>query len=190
MDQSSDQKGIAMQRVLPMLLVAVIGLSASPALADNKCIDVRTGINLPSPAFEANIPGREAFDYSFPSSSQIDYFAKVGFDSIRLAINWERLQSELYESLDHTYIAGIISVPDSAAENRADVLIDRHNYARYRRELIGSDAVELTRVGRAVALAPSLTDVGHCMIRKGNEGVRSRAMTSAETRANVGRSLW
>jgi endoglucanase len=176
----------------PWLLAALIVVLTVPALAETKCTEIRTGINLPSPAFGSNIPGREGFDYRFPTSSQIEYFSKVGFDSIRLAIKWERLQPELHGSLDQKYLAGIISVLDSAAENRVDVLIDIHNYARYRKELIGSDAVPASaffdvwqRLARAVSSHKALYAYGlmnepfntkglwHQVAQSGVDGIRS-----------------
>jgi len=120
------------------------------------CPNARTGVNLAGAEFGRNIPGVEGTDYRFPTREQVEYFAKVGFNSIRLPVKWERLQPQLGGELDSRYLAGIRSVLDSAEERDMDVLIDLHNYARYRGELVGSEDVParmLFDVWRRVALA-------------------------------------
>jgi endoglucanase len=128
-------------RLISKLLAAAICLCTSLVFAAGTCSDARTGINLAGAAFGTNIPGREGFDYRFPTGDQIAYFTKVGFESTRLSITWERLQPALNGPLDQKYLAGIVAFLDSAAANGTDVLVDLHNYARYRGEIIGSDAV-------------------------------------------------
>ncbi len=153
--------------LLAILLAAITGLCAAPVSAGDKCIDARTGINLAGAGFGTNVPGREGIDYRFPTGSQISYYTQIGFKSLRLSILWERLQPSLNGPLDRRHLAGIISFLDGAAANGVDVLIDLHNYARYRGELIGSDAVPASaffdvwqRIARALSTHKALYAYG------------------------------
>lgn len=153
--------------LIARLLFAIVGLCVSLAFADDKCVDARTGINLAGAGFGTNIPGREGFDYRFPTSSQISYYAKIGFKSLRLSILWERLQPSLNGPLDRRYLEGIVSFLDGAAANGVDVLIDLHNYGRYKGELIGGDAVPASafldvwqRIARALSTHKALYAYG------------------------------
>lgn len=125
-----------MNRILSLSL----GLCLCLGAAAHACDDASVGINLAGAEF-GKIPGREGVDYRFPTASQVAYFSAAGFRSIRLPVRWERLQPALMMSLDRKYLDGMLSVFDSAAANGMDVLIDLHNYARYRNELVGSAAV-------------------------------------------------
>lgn len=116
----------------------LISLQTLSGFAGDQCREGPAGINLAGAEFGKSIPGQEGHDYYFPSGSQIAYYKRIGFRSIRLPILWERLQPELNGPLDQQYLAGIISVLKSAAENGMTVVIDLHNYAHYQGKVLGS----------------------------------------------------
>ena len=56
------------------------------------------GVNLAGGEF-GKVPGTYATDYIYPAPANIDYFAQLGFNLIRVPIRWERLQPTLGASL-------------------------------------------------------------------------------------------
>ncbi len=133
-----------MRRLRTSLFLAVLTcLGALPSLAWwGQCPQsIAAGINLAGAEFGKNIPGREDYDYFFPTKDQMAYYKKMGFRAIRLPVMWERLQPKLNGDLDQEYLEGIISVLKSAADNGMTVLVDLHNYARYRGQIVGGPAV-------------------------------------------------
>jgi endoglucanase len=105
---------------------------------------------------------------------------------------WERLQPALNGPLDAKYLAGIVTFLDGAAANGVDVLIDLHNYARYERQLLGSEAVPASaffdvwqKLARAVSSHKALHAYGlmnepyntkglwHQVAQSGVDGIRS-----------------
>jgi endoglucanase len=106
------------------------------------------GINLPTAAFgETAIPGTYAKDYIYPEPSTIAYFAGEGMNVLRLAVLWERLQHTLKGELDEDEMARIDSVIESARANGMRVILDVHNYARYRGKIIGPRGVPPAALG-------------------------------------------
>jgi len=99
------------------------------------------GINLPSAAFGQNVPGTFGTDYMYPTSDHIDYYADRGFDNVRIAFLWERIQSEQNGPLDPVELARLDAVVDHATARGLEVVLDPHNYAFRDGALIGSDAV-------------------------------------------------
>jgi endoglucanase len=90
---------------------------------------------------EAHLPGTYNTDYIYPSVSSVAYFAGKGMNMVRLPFRWERLQPTLMQALDATELARLTTFVDGATALGTTVLLDPHNYARYRGDLIGSDAV-------------------------------------------------
>ncbi len=60
---------------------------------------------------------------------------------VRLPFRWERLQPTLSQGFDAAELSRLGSFVDEATSRGATVLLDPHNYARYRGQLIGSSAV-------------------------------------------------
>jgi len=106
------------------------------------------GVNLAGAEF-GNVPGRFSFDYAYPPSSTIDYFAGLGFNLIRVPFRWERMQPKLGAPLADEEQARLSAVVAHAASRGMSVILDPHNYARRRIEddswkadhFIGTDAV-------------------------------------------------
>ncbi len=130
-------------RCLFMLIFVSASLTlSSSTFADDHCQNP-IGINLAGPEFGKTTPGRLGYDYFFPTEEEIIYFKKLGFRSIRLPIMWERLQPQLDGPLDKLYLAGITLVLDMAAKEDMSVVVDLHNYGRYRDHVVGSSEVPI-----------------------------------------------
>ena len=89
------------------------------------------------PEFSNRDPGTHGRDYIYPSERTIAYFAEQGLGLLRLPIRWERLQPELGQPLLAAEVKRIHQVLHLAAEHGAHVILDLHNYARYRLVLSG-----------------------------------------------------
>lgn len=111
------------------------------ASADAACTGRSRGINLvPLPTGWYN----NAVEMKFPEESHIVYFRNVGMNAIRLPLYWEEMQPILNGQLNPRYIQNTREFLDKAHANGMKVLIDLHNYARYRNVLIGSADVPVT----------------------------------------------
>jgi len=96
------------------------------------------GVNLAGLDFGQNIPGTEGKDYIVPTNSEVDYFTSKGMNVFRLPFLWERLQPSLNGNFDQNYFNYIDKFVNYATGKGASVLLDVHNYARYRGQVIGS----------------------------------------------------
>lgn len=74
-------------------------------------------------------------------SSFLKYFRGWGMTTVRLPFRWEYLQPELMGPLDKEELEELKVTVFHLRQYRAKILIDMHNYARYKNELIGSEAV-------------------------------------------------
>jgi endoglucanase len=106
------------------------------------------GVNLAGGEF-GTVPGAYAKDYIYPSPADIDYYAQLGFNLIRVPFRWERLQPALNAPFNSADQALLLAAVAHAASNGLSVVLDTHNYARRRladdgwtkEHLIGSDEV-------------------------------------------------
>ena len=89
------------------------------------------------PEFSNRNPGICGRDYIYPSEPTITYFAQQGLGLLRLPFRSERLQPELGQPLDAAELQRIHQVLHLAAEHDAQVILDLHNYARYRMVVSG-----------------------------------------------------
>lgn len=102
------------------------------------CQPVMRGINLvPLPSGWYN----GASEFKFPTATHIAYYKGVGMNAIRLPITWEAIQPSLYGELNERYVMHALEFLDMADTQGMKVLIDLHNYGRYQKNLIGSEAV-------------------------------------------------
>lgn len=120
-----------------LLACAGVGLAAQ-ASAQVGCERV-TGINLAGGEFAPTVlPGTYGKEYRFPSLEQMYYYKNLGFTAIRLPILWERLQRAQFSGLDKTYLDLLKATLDRADVAGMKVVIDLHNYGKYRGLQIGS----------------------------------------------------
>jgi aryl-phospho-beta-D-glucosidase BglC (GH1 family) len=86
------------------------------------------GVNL-SGAEDGNpVTGVMNDDYIYPTTSEIDYFASLGLDTIRIPVSWQRLQPTQDGPLDTTQLAQLAKLVAYAASKDITVDIDLHNY--------------------------------------------------------------
>lgn len=76
--------------------------------------------------------GRHGQEYVFPQKETMAYFASRGLRIIRLPLSWERLQPILGAGLDQSYTGRVLEQLDTAAFHGCKVVLDLHNYGRYR----------------------------------------------------------
>lgn len=104
------------------------------------------GVNLAGAEFGADkIPGVYNVDYTYPDSSNLDYYNSKGLNLVRLPFLWERLQPTLNGALDPAELGRIDGVVAAAKARGMQIILDPHNYDRYRLNgtlyLIGSSQV-------------------------------------------------
>jgi Ca2+-binding RTX toxin-like protein/aryl-phospho-beta-D-glucosidase BglC (GH1 family) len=101
------------------------------------------GINLSGAEFGGNT-GQYGWNYIYPSTSSIQYYASKGVDLIRLPFKWERLQPTLGGDLDQAELTRIKVVLQTAQENGMKVVLDVHNFGEYFGAKLGSDVLPIT----------------------------------------------
>lgn len=113
-------------------------------LAHGGCLDSSLkGTNLSGAEFASQkLPGVLGYDYAYPTRNDLVFFKSTGMNLIRLPFRWERVQHSLKGPLDTAEVAQIARVIGWAHELDLCILLDLHNYASYRSQKIGSDAVE------------------------------------------------
>jgi endoglucanase len=100
------------------------------------------GVSLAGAEFgESEFPGAYDTNYTYPKASSAAYFSAKGMNLVRLPFRWERLQPELKRSFDARELARIKAFVSSVTATGMYVLLDPHNYARYRGNIVGSAAV-------------------------------------------------
>jgi endoglucanase len=99
------------------------------------------GVNLAGAEFGGTLPGTEGSDYQFPTTAEVDTFVAKGMNAFRVGFLWERLQPALYGTFDATYAARLDALVAHATSRGARVIVNPHNFARYRGQLVGSSAV-------------------------------------------------
>ncbi|MDF2440422.1 MAG: endoglucanase [Abditibacteriota bacterium] len=108
----------------------------------------RFGVNIAGAEFGGGtLPGVHGVNYTYPSASVLEYYRSKGRTLFRLPFHWERLQHSLNGPLDNDELGRLRSVLRAAQQRRMHVILDVHNYGRYRAanaeksEIIGSPAV-------------------------------------------------
>lgn len=104
------------------------------------------GVNMAGAEFQSRrIPGTYGTDYEYPRREEIDYFLNKGMNAFRLPFRWERLQPDLAQPFVEAELRRLDAVVSHATGRGAHVILDPHNYARYRSKLIGSEEVPTER---------------------------------------------
>ena len=100
------------------------------------------GINIAGAEFTSSeLPGKHNTHYFFPNAGDFDKWSLKGIKSVRFPIKWERLQPVLNGEFDPTYAGLIDTMFSRAASANIDIILDVHNYGRYRKNIIGSAEV-------------------------------------------------
>lgn len=155
-------RGLADRLVgLPVMLFLLF--TACPSFADCLSGARLAGVNLAGAEFNsARLPGTLYKDYVYPTISDLRYFQSIGVNAIRLPFRWERLQPTLFGELSATEVKSLQRVVESASSLGVCVILDVHNYASYRGNVIGSESVPVAAFldlwMRIYAAFPSATE--------------------------------
>ena len=68
------------------------------------------GVNLAGAEFGSNVPGVFGTDYTYPTHTEIDYYAAKGMSVVRLPFLWERVQRSENAPLDAVELARLDDV--------------------------------------------------------------------------------
>jgi endoglucanase len=96
------------------------------------------GVNLAGAEFGSNVPGVFGTDYTYPTHSEIDYYAAKGMGVVRLPFLWERIQRSEFGQLDAAELGRLDDVVSYATGRGLKIEIEPHNYGYGFGALIGS----------------------------------------------------
>mgnify|MGYP000126630773 CR=1 FL=1 len=124
------------------LVAGLIALVAPVAAASCDANVALKGVNIAGAEFNGNkLPGVLYKDYIYPNKTELDHFASIGVDVIRLPFRWERLQPALFGELDAAELTNIVSTVALAKAQGVCVILDVHNYGAYRGKALGTTEV-------------------------------------------------
>lgn len=109
-------------------------------------------------------PGAEGSQYAWPDPEtnaemdEIDLFLERGMNFYRLPISWERIQQTLYGNLDPGYLGRLHDTVNAIRSRGATVMIDIHNYARYKSQA-EPDASQSPIIGSTEVPTDALADL-------------------------------
>ena len=89
------------------------------------------GVNLAGAEFGENFPGVYGQNYTYPTSSEVNYFIGKGMNTFRLPFRWERLQTTENAALNAVELGRIDTFVSQATSQGANVILDPHNFGRY-----------------------------------------------------------
>jgi endoglucanase len=95
------------------------------------------GVNLAGAEFGSNVPGVFGTDYTYPTHSEIDYYAAKGMGVVRLPFLWERIQRSEFGQLDAAELGRLDDVVSYATGRGLKIEIEPHNYGYGFGALIG-----------------------------------------------------
>ena len=139
-------------RALSVVVMAAVSghaLAAEPAAAPPTTPAAAPRPAPPGPVFGVNLAVAEFGDlsgaygkaYTYPTAAEFDYLQRKGLLVARVPFLWERLQPALNGPFDAAELARLDEVVALARARGVAILLDPHNYARYRGKLIGSPEV-------------------------------------------------
>ena len=123
-----------------MRTIACVLLAIAPWAPSQTCAAELTGINLAGGEF-GGPDGRYGYKYVYPDARAMAPFRAQGMNVFRVPMRWERLQPAPGGALAAVELARIDAVAAAAARSGASVILDIHNYGRYRRQSIGTPGV-------------------------------------------------
>lgn len=172
-------------RWMTVLLLSLTMTHVSAAVCPPRLLGINL-VPLPSGWYNGKV------EMVFPTAAQIAYYKGVGMNAIRLPLAWEDLQPQLNGELDTRFIDHTVAFLDLAQAQGMKVMIDLHNYARYRGQLIGIEAVPVaaftdlwTRVAGELGKHPAIFAYGlmnephntnglwHTVAQAGVDGIRA-----------------
>jgi endoglucanase len=101
-------------------------------------------INVSGAEFSEGVwPGESGTNFFFPGPQFFAHWKSKGIRTVRFPLKWERLQPKLGQPLDATYAGLIDKMLVQAGKSGIGVILDVHNYGRYKEQVIGSRAVSV-----------------------------------------------
>jgi endoglucanase len=117
-----------------------LALGACAAKANDGAPAPSAGVNLAGAEF-GQLPGKIEQTYHYPSDAEFDWAKSRGFAVVRLPFVWERLQPTLSGEFDKAELAELDAAVRRAEARGLTIIVDPHNYGRWRGEKVGSNAV-------------------------------------------------
>jgi endoglucanase len=114
------------------------GAALALCLLQPLAAEVNWGVNLAGAEFgdPTRVPGVHGQDYWYPNGvgepKSLQYYASKNLKLVRFPIKWERVQRTLGGALDATEMARVHAFVDEANSLGMKVILDIHNYCRYR----------------------------------------------------------
>ncbi|HCE44511.1 MAG TPA: hypothetical protein DET40_13270 [Lentisphaeria bacterium] len=139
-------------KIIGLSIFAIVLFSASSGFAgtddkvctrcgDKDC-EYMLGVNWAGAEFApGSLPGVEGKNFGWPTAESLDYWKSKDVKLIRLPFLWERLQPELNKDFDPTYCDSLKKSVKMIRDRNMVVILDVHNYAKYKKSLIGSEEV-------------------------------------------------
>ncbi|MBC8040455.1 MAG: glycoside hydrolase family 5 protein, partial [Opitutaceae bacterium] len=94
------------------------------------------GVNLSGPESTGNattpFPGTYGSQWIYPTEADFNYYQSKGLTLIRLPFRWERMQGTLNGALNSAELARMDTAVARASARGMKIILDMHNYARYR----------------------------------------------------------
>lgn len=112
------------------------GVSPQPATLRWRGVSLAGGEFAPE-----KLPGTYDTDFTYPTVASVAYYKAKGMNTVRLPFRWERLQPVLNQGFDGAEMGRLANFVGQVTSTGVTVVLDPHNYARYRGQLIGSGAV-------------------------------------------------
>jgi endoglucanase len=106
------------------------------------------------------LPGTPGVHYFYPDPTfsrgyrSAEYFLAKGMNTFRVPFRWERLQPRRFMPFDDMELSRLRTTVKNLTERGAHVVLDVHNYARYRRGVIGTEvpSVDFADLWRRLAV--------------------------------------
>ncbi|TWI52349.1 aryl-phospho-beta-D-glucosidase BglC (GH1 family) [Pseudomonas duriflava] len=123
--------------------MAALAFGSTTARAEQ--VDL-VGLNIAGAEFADHVlPGVNGTNFFFAEERYFQYWSSKGIRLIRFPILWERLQPTLGGPLDPTYAGLITRTLGYAQKYNMKIILDMHNYIRYRGQVIGTNSVPYAR---------------------------------------------
>ena len=124
---------VPMKKRFALAILCLLIIVCNIQYVSAQSIEPKFGITLCGAEFgEHNLPGTLNIDYTYPTTTDIDYFVAKGVDLIQLPIKWERVQRNLGGDLDQYELYYIHKFITDCKERKIQVNIVLQNFGKYR----------------------------------------------------------
>lgn len=124
------------------LLITSFGATAQAQSNEQTAGIDLIGLNMSGANFAPHVtPGKLGTNYFYPEKKHFKYYAEKNIRLIRFPFIWERIQHDLDKGLNFDQVRLLKKTLDLAAKHNQKIILDMHNYARYKGKLIGSPQV-------------------------------------------------